>query len=163
MIKIGIDTGGTNTDVVLANVETGKTFTTKVSTTPDLISGLSEGIDKILSIAGGLPSGEIRELVYGTTIVVNMIAQQQLGNTALITTRGFRDVLEIGRAFRDENIYDIQMQKPPCLIERQYRYEVTERIDFQGNILTPIHPEEVRQVAQELRQDNIQAVAIWIS
>lgn len=160
MFKIGIDTGGTHTDVVLANVETGETFSTKVSTTPDLITGLSEGIDKILSIAGDLPSGDIRELVYGTTIVVNMIAQRQLGNTALVTTRGFRDVLEIGRAFRDENIYDIQMQKPQCLIERHFRHEVTERIDFQGRVITPLDLEELRAVARELRKNKIQAVAV---
>ena len=159
MYKIGIDTGGTHTDLILADVETGETFSTKVSTTPDLVSGIDEGIDKLLGIAGYSPK-RIEELVYGTTIVVNMIAQRQLGNTALITTRGFRDVLEIGRAFRETNIYDIQMVKPECLIQRHLRYEVTERIDFRGQVITPLDLEEVRRVADELRRRRVSAVAV---
>ncbi len=151
MYKVGIDTGGTHTDIILANVETGEAFSTKVSTTPDLIEGVSNGIRQVISIAG-LPPEQIRELIYGTTIVVNMIAQRQLGHTALITTRGFRDILEIGRAFREKNIYDIQMEKPECLIQRHLRYEVTERVDFRGQVLIPLNPEEVRDVVRELKR-----------
>lgn len=159
MYKVGIDTGGTHTDVILANVETGEAFSTKVSTTPDLIEGVSKGISQILSIAGRPPE-DIRELIYGTTIVVNMIAQRQLGHTALITTRGFRDVLEIGRAFREKNIYDIQMEKSECLIHRYLRYEVTERVDFRGQVLTPLEPDEVRQVVREMKDNGVRAVAV---
>ncbi|MCB2148699.1 MAG: hydantoinase B/oxoprolinase family protein [Deltaproteobacteria bacterium] len=159
MYKIGIDTGGTHTDLIMADVDTGETFSTKVSTTPDLVSGIDEGIDKLLAIAGQDPS-RIGELVYGTTIVVNMIAQRQLGNTALITTRGFRDVLEIGRAFRETNIYDIQMVKPECLIQRHLRYEVTERIDFRGQVVTSLDLDEVRRMAEDLRRRQVSAVAI---
>jgi N-methylhydantoinase A len=159
MYKVGIDTGGTHTDVILANVETGEAFSTKVSTTPDLVEGVSTGISQILSIAG-CPPEDIRELIYGTTIVVNMIAQRQLGHTALITTKGFRDVLEIGRAFREKNIYDIQMEKPECLIHRHLRYEVTERIDFCGRVLIHLDLDEVRHVVQEMKEKGVRAVAV---
>ena len=161
MYKVGIDTGGTHTDMLLADLETGETFSTKVSTTPDLISGISQGIDQILDIAGLTPD-RIEELIYGTTIVVNMIAQRQLGGTALITTRGFRDVLEIGRAFREKNIYDIQMERPPCLVERSLRHEVTERIDFRGRVLEPLDVEETRRLARELKAAGVAAVAVCL-
>jgi len=159
MYKIGIDTGGTNTDVILADIRTGRTFSAKVPTTPNLIEGIGKGIGKIVSITGVGPK-EIEELIYGTTIVVNMIAQKQLGNTALITTKGFRDVLEIGRAFREENIYDIQMEKPKCLIERDSRYEVTERINFRGEIIEPLKIEEVKKIIEKLKEKRIKAIAV---
>jgi len=159
MYKIGFDTGGTNTDVILADIRTGRTFSAKVPTTPNLIEGIGKGIGKIVSITGVGPK-EIEELIYGTTIVVNMIAQKQLGNTALITTKGFRDVLEIGRAFREENIYDIQMEKPKCLIERDSRYEVTERINFRGEIIEPLKIEEVKKIIEKLKEKRIKAIAV---
>jgi len=159
MYKIGIDTGGTNTDVVLADIETGETFSAKVPTTPNLIEGISNGISKIVSIAEVTPK-EIKKLIYGTTIVVNMIAQKQLGNTALITTKGFRDILEIGRAFREKNIYDIQIEKPECLIERNLRYEITERINFRGEIIEPLKIEEVKKIVEELKEERIKAIAV---
>lgn len=159
MYKIGIDTGGTNTDVILADIRTGRTSSAKVPTTPNLIEGIGKGIGKIVSIAGVGPK-EIEELTYGTTIVVNMIAQKQLGNTALITTKGFRDVLEIGRGFREKNIYDIQMEKPKCLIERDSRYEVTERINFRGEIIEPLKIEEVKKIIEKLKEKRIKAIAV---
>lgn len=162
MYRIGIDTGGTNTDVVLVNVENGELFSTKTPTTPnDLLQGIAAGITKITTIAGTTPES-VEELIYGTTIVVNMIAQKESEATALITTKGFRDVLEIGRASRDENIYDIQMQKPEPLIGRSLRFEVSERVNFQGNILEPLDEEQVRTLARSLKDLKIRAIAVCL-
>src|SRR5699024_1623086 len=128
MYRLGIDTGGTNTDVVLTDVETGKIYYTKTPTTPkELLKGINKGINKIVSECS-ISHQEIKELVYGTTIVVNMIAQKESEATALITTKGFKDVLEIGRAYRKENIYDINIEKSEPLVKRNFRFEVSERI-----------------------------------
>ena len=91
MYRLGIDTGGTNTDVVLTNIDTGRMYYAKTPTTPKaLMDGIMNGIQKIVNISG-LRNDEIDELVYGTTIVVNMIAQKENEATALITTRGFKE------------------------------------------------------------------------
>lgn len=162
MYRIGIDTGGTNTDVVMTNIKTGELFSAKTPTTPkNLIEGIKNGINRIVSIAG-IDASEIEELIYGTTIVVNMIAQKEAEATALITTRGFRDILEIGRAFRDENIYDIYMDKPEPLVKRDLRYEVTERINFRGEILEPLNCDEVRKIIRELKQKKIKSIAVCL-
>ncbi len=160
MYRIGIDTGGTNTDVVLVDVHNGDLFSTKTPTTPgDLLEGIAKGIEKIASIAGTTPES-VEELIYGTTIVVNMIAQKESEATALITTKGFRDVLEIGRASRDENIYDIQMKKPEPLISRSLRFEANERIDFSGRVLEPLDELQIRNLARKIRKRDIRAVAV---
>ena len=162
MYRIGVDTGGTNTDVVLTNIKTGEIYSTKTPTTPkSLIEGIQKGIDKIVSISGVTPE-EIEEFIYGTTIVVNMIAQKQLQGTALITTKGFRDVLEIGRAYRSENIYDIFMDKSDPLVSRDLRFEVTERVDFRGKVLEPLNEEEVIKIIQKMKERNIKSVAVCL-
>lgn len=162
MYRIGIDTGGTNTDVVLTNVETGKIHYTKTPTTPkELLKGINKGIDKIVNECG-VSHKEIKELIYGTTIVVNMIAQKESEATALITTKGFKDVLEIGRAYRNENIYDINMEKPEPLVKRNLRFEVSERMNFLGQELEPVNEQEVIDIINKLKEKNIRAIAVCL-
>nr|WP_312579850.1 hydantoinase/oxoprolinase family protein [Sedimentibacter sp.] len=162
MYRIGIDTGGTNTDIVLTNVDTGRLYYTKTPTTPkELLKGINTGINKIVNQCQIEPQ-EIKELIYGTTIVVNMIAQKESEATALITTKGFRDVLEIGRAYRSENIYDINMEKPEPLVKRNLRFEVSERMNFLGEELEPINEKEVVDIINILKEKNIRAVAVCL-
>ncbi len=162
MYRIGIDTGGTNTDVVLTNMDTGEIYSTKTPTTPkNLIKGINNGMEKIVSISNVSPKS-IEEFIYGTTIVVNMIAQKQLQGTALITTKGFRDVLEIGRAYRSENIYDIFMDKPDTLVPRNLRFEVDERINFMGDILKELNEEEVIEIIKKMKEQNIKSIAVCL-
>ena len=162
MYRIGIDTGGTNTDVVMSNIETGEIYLTKTPTTPSrVIDGVLNGISKVVEIAG-VSSKEINELIYGTTIVVNMIAQKEAEATALITTKGFRDVLDIGRAYRDKNIYDIFMDKPEPLVKRELRYEVTERINFMGQVIEPLNEIEVINIINDLKLKKIRSVAVCL-
>jgi N-methylhydantoinase A len=160
MYRIGIDTGGTNTDVVLTNVDTGKVYYTKTPTTPkELLKGINKGISKIVN-EFSVKSKEIKELIYGTTIVVNMIAQKESEATALITTKGFKDVLEIGRAYRSENIYDINLEKPEPLVKRNLRFEVSERMNFLGQELEPVNKQEVIEIINLLKEKNIRAIAV---
>lgn len=162
MYRIGIDTGGTNTDIVLTDVDTGRVFYTKTPTTPkELLVGINNGIDKIVKQCG-ISHKSIKELVYGTTIVVNMIAQKESEATALITTKGFRDVLEIGRAYRSENIYDINMEKPTPLVKRNLRFEVTERMNFLGEVLETVNEDEVIKVVNELKEKKVRAIAVCL-
>lgn len=162
MFRLGIDTGGTNTDVVLTNVETGRIYYTKTPTTPkELLKGINKGINKIVNECG-ISHQEIKELVYGTTIVVNMIAQKESEATALITTKGFKDVLEIGRAYRNENIYDINMEKPEPLVKRNLRFEVSERMNFLGQEIEPVNEQEVVNIVNKLKEKNIRAVAVCL-
>ncbi len=162
MFRIGIDTGGTNTDVVLTNVDTGKVYYTKTPTTPkELLKGINKGINKIVNEFNVKPQ-EIKELIYGTTIVVNMIAQKESEATALITTKGFKDVLEIGRAYRSENIYDINMEKPEPLVKRNLRFEVSERMNFLGQELEPVNEQEVIEIINLLKEKNIRAIAVCL-
>ena len=162
MYRIGIDTGGTNTDVVLTNVDTGKVYYTKTPTTPkELLKGINKGISKIVN-EFSVKSKEIKELIYGTTIVVNMIAQKESEATALITTKGFKDVLEIGRAYRSENIYDINLEKPEPLVKRNLRFEVSERMNFLGQELEPVNKQEVIEIINLLKEKNIRAIAVCL-
>lgn len=162
MYRIGIDTGGTNTDVVLTNVETGRIYYTKTPTTPKkLLQGINTGIEKIVKQCG-VNHEAIKELVYGTTIVVNMIAQKESEATALITTKGFRDVLEIGRAYRSENIYDINLEKPIPLVKRNLRFEITERMNFQGEVIEPVDEDEVIKIVQSLKEKGIRAIGVCL-
>lgn len=162
MYRLGIDTGGTNTDVVLTNIETGRMYYAKTPTTPKaLMDGIMNGIKKIVGISG-IRNEELDELVYGTTIVVNMIAQKQSEATALITTRGFRDALEIGRASRT-NIYDIQMEKNEPLVRRNMRLEISGRMNFQGKETEPLKlDEELPAIVEQLRANGIKSVAICL-
>ena len=162
MYRLGIDTGGTNTDVVLTNVETGRMYYAKTPTTPKaLMRGIMNGIEKIVKISG-IRNSELDELVYGTTIVVNMIAQKENEATALITTKGFKDVLEIGRAYRKENIYDIQMDVPEPLVKRNLRFEISGRINFQGKETEALDLTEIPAIVEELRAKKIKSVGICL-
>ena len=162
MYRLGIDTGGTNTDVVLTNVDTGRMYYAKTPTTPKaLMDGIMNGIKKIVNISG-LQNDEIDELVYGTTIVVNMIAQKESEASALITTRGFKEVLEIGRAYRRENIYDIQMEVPEPLVKRNLRFEISGRMNFQGKETEPLNLDEIPAIVEELRAKKIKSVGICL-
>lgn len=158
--SLGIDTGGTHTDLILIDREAGQTWTAKVQTTPaDPLQGILSGIDRVLAQSNSHLS-QLDELIYGTTIVTNMLVQHQTVKTGLITTRGFRDVLEIGRAYRIGNIYDIQIERQPSLVPRHLRMEVTERVNFRGEILQRLDEENCRAVVRALRARAVTSIAV---
>ena len=158
--RLGIDVGGTFTDIVLLG-DDGTILTAKVSSTPDDYShAILQGVQGVIEMAG-IDAGSVREVGHGTTVATNTIIERKGPKIALITTKGFRDVLEIGR-YRLPRLYDLTWRKPDPLIERQYRFEVPERLNHKGEILTPLDMESVEDVCKSIVEQGIESVAICL-
>lgn len=160
-MRIGIDVGGTFTDVVLGNDRTGEFLCAKVPTTPpELWVGVMNGIDKILQMAGATIA-DVDYIVHGTTIGTNALIERKGARTGLITTAGFIDVLEIGRIQRpDAGLYNFFVDNPPPLVPRERRIGVVERIDRDGNVVTPLDEASVREAVIRLKQEKVESVAV---
>ncbi|MCS6860588.1 MAG: hydantoinase/oxoprolinase family protein [Abditibacteriales bacterium] len=162
-MRIGIDTGGTFTDLILyAESSDGqpRLLTHKVpSTPPDFSAGVLRGLRELLT---GAALGQVRyDLIHGSTVATNALLERKGAKTALVTTRGFRDVLEIGRQTRAE-IYNLNVERPAPLVSRPLRLEVTERVDAQGNVLTPLRASEVERVLDRLERRGVESVAVCL-
>jgi len=158
---LGCDIGGTFTDFVLVNDETGEFQINKCLTTPaDPSDAVEEGIRGLLERVPGFMS-EIDEIIHGTTLVINAIIERKGAKTALITTRGFRDVLELGREIRYD-AYDIFAEYPVPLVPRALRKEVTERIAADGRVLVKLNAAEVEQVIAGLADSGIESLAVCL-
>jgi len=157
-VRVGCDIGGTFTDIVLAHPD-GRVFVNKTSTTPENLGrAIVQGLKMLIEQAGVSPS-DITEIVHGTTTASNTILQKVGAKTAVLTTAGFRDVLEIGR-IRTPTMFDLAWQKPEPLVPRRYRRGIAERIDAQGNVVLPLDLDELRTVVEELVAEGIESVAI---
>jgi N-methylhydantoinase A len=157
---VAIDTGGTFTDVTLVERASGKLWKAKVSSTPaDHSLGFIEGIRKVLATAG-VPAARISHVFHGTTVATNAILEGRGAKAALLTTAGFRHVLEIGRhdVPRGANMYHWVKTKRP--VAPHLIFEARERLDHSGQILTPLADMDVRAAAAEIRALGIQAVAV---
>lgn len=162
MKRLGIDVGGTFTDVVLIDDETGRHWSLKTPTTPrDRVVGAIRGFTEILR-ESGLESGDIDFIGHGTTMATNMIVEHKGAQTALITTAGFRDILEIRRVSRHDraDLYDLQFDAPRELVRRRWRLEIDERIDGKGNVLRPVPAAALDDIIARIRDSEIEAVAI---
>ena len=157
--RIGIDIGGTFTDHVLHDEETGRTLNIKVPTTPsDLSRCFLEGLRALEEkVEPGLPGLEL--IAHGTTVNTNAIIQRRGANAALLTTKGFRDVLEIGRQIRP-GAHDFFSERPAPLVPRSLRVEVEERIASDGSVVSPLSEPGVLEAAKLLRQQQVNAVAV---
>ena len=152
--RVGIDIGGTFTDLVVID-EQGRVNVDKVpSTPPNFAQGVIDGLDKI-----SLPIEELEFFSHGTTAATNAILEKKGARTGLITTAGFRDVLEIRRADRG-SLYDYWWRPPPPLVPRHLRREVRERISFDGSVYEPLHEEDVLDAVSFLRGHDVEAIAI---
>ena len=158
-IRIGCDVGGTFTDFVLVDELRDLIYTGKRLTTPsDPSLAIAEGIERLLREAE-TPIGRLHSVVHGTTLVANTIIERKGARVGLITTRGFRDALEMGREIRYD-LYDLFMERPEPMVPRALRREVAERIDPEGRELLPLDADELLRIAQELVDEGIQALAI---
>ena len=156
--RIGVDIGGTFTDIVLLGDE-GVLHTLKVSSTPDDYGiGIVAGITTLLADLKIAP-GDVFGVVHATTVATNTILEQRGACTALITTAGFRDVLEM-RRLRIPVMYDLQYAKPAPLVPRRLRFEVEERVGPRGQIWRPLDEESVRRAAESVRRARCESVAI---
>ncbi|EXL02308.1 hydantoinase/oxoprolinase family protein [Aquamicrobium defluvii] len=162
-LRIGVDTGGTHTDIVLLDRSACEFHTLKVPTTPDDLSiGILDGVRRIMGENGYADSSADISFYYGTTLITNIIVERKSVRIGLVTTGGFRDVLEIGRAVRKPNIYDIHWRPLPPLVPRELRHGVSERIDYKGNIVAPLNEDDVRSVLRKLLGQNVRAIAICL-
>jgi N-methylhydantoinase A len=159
--RLGCDIGGTFTDFVLINDETGEFYVNKCLTTPsDPSDAVERGIRGLLErIPGFVP--QIDEFIHGTTLVINAIIERKGAKTGLITTKGFRDVLELGREIRYD-AYDIFAEYPKPLVPRSLRAEVSERITADGRVVVKLKPEEVGEVLKRLRKSGIESLAVCL-
>jgi N-methylhydantoinase A len=157
LARLAVDIGGTFTDVVL---ETGdKAHATKVLTTTDAPErGVMEGVRTILAEAR-CPPADVGLVVHGTTLATNALIERKGALTALVTTAGFRDSLEIAWEHRFEQ-YDIYMERPEPLVPRDLRFGVPERVAADGAVLLALDEQAVRDVAAELRERKVEAVAV---
>ncbi len=155
--RIGVDVGGTFTDVVLEH--DGVLTTAKVLTTPSAPDdAVLAGIDDALARAGADPAA-VGLLIHGTTLATNAIIERKGALTALVTTEGFRDVLDIGYESRYDQ-YDIMIEKPPALVPRERRLVVPERVDVHGRVLKPLDEAAVEAAAGELARLGVESVGI---
>ena len=141
MGRLAIDTGGTFTDLVYFEEATGALSIAKALSTPhDLVEGVLAAIE-----LAGTPIGDVSLFLHGGTIVINAITERKGAKTALVTTAGFRDVLEIGRGNRPD-LYNLRYVKPSPLVPRRLRWEVRERFDAAGEELVPINRDDLADI-----------------
>ncbi|MBS0525450.1 MAG: hydantoinase/oxoprolinase family protein [Proteobacteria bacterium] len=162
--RVGVDSGGTFTDVCLFDEEHGRVEVWKVPSTPDdpsrgIAEGVEEGLRRVAPDAGDKPASHVAYFGHGTTVATNALIQHRGVKTGLITTEGFRDLLEIGRQKRPD-LYDIQVDKPPTLVPRDLRLEVAERVLHTGQVATALDEKAVRAAARRLRAAGVEAVAV---
>ena len=160
-MRIGIDVGGTFTDFVLLEDATGRTHTYKCLTTPrDPSDAIEEGLRSLESQVPGCIAG-LEEVIHGTTLVINAIIERKGAHTGLLTTRGFRDVLELGREIR-YSAYDAFAQMPEPLVPRERRLEVDERVRADGSVLVPLDMAQARAAVREMVQLGVESVAVCL-
>lgn len=153
-MRVATDIGGTFTDIVYIDDE-GKICVNKSHTTPpDFEQGVLNVIQKC-----DIDSSAIKDLTHGTTVVINALTERKGAKTGLITTKGFRDVLEIGRGNRPD-LFNFNFKKPKSFVPRYLCMEVEERMDYQGNELSPLNEEELKQCVDALKKEGVEAVAV---
>ena len=158
-VRLGVDIGGTFTDVAL---EAGsRRFTAKTLTTPHSPEeGVLVALRSVIAEAGVTP-GQVQIVIHGTTLATNALIERKGAKTALLTTEGFRDVVEIRHENRFEQ-YDVNIDLPPPLVPRRLRLPIRERIDAQGNVLVPLDEASVARAIEALTAQGVEAVAVGL-
>ena len=158
MPSLGVDVGGTFTDFIAVDadghVHVHKQLTTPSDPSESVLSGTSEIAERAT-----LPLDGLERIVHGTTLVANSLIERRGARTALVTTAGYRDALEIGREARYD-LYDLQLERPEPLVPRSLRFEVDERIRGDGSVLLPLTEDEAARVARALRDAEVESVAV---
>ncbi|MBM3522137.1 MAG: hydantoinase/oxoprolinase family protein, partial [Alphaproteobacteria bacterium] len=156
---VGCDVGGTFTDFYIYEQKSGEFFVHKTPSTPDNPArAIVEGL-KAACAARGLDARDILRLEHGTTVATNCLIQRKGGKVALITTKGFRDLLEIGRQIRP-HMFNIQVDQPEALVPREWRLEVDERVHADGSIEKPLRDDDLARAITEAKAAGVDAVAV---
>ena len=161
MVRIGIDTGGTFTDLVAFDPDGGRLAFHKVAATPDdPARGIIRGAREIVARVGAHPE-QVELLIHGTTVATNAVLQRAGARVALITTAGFRDVLQIQRQDRPR-LYDLRARRARPLVPRALRFELSERLRYDGSVQTPVDREQLDHLIDLLREERVDAVAVGL-
>ncbi len=158
-VRIGVDVGGTNTDLILVTED--DEFIHKTPSTPDPSDSTVTGIVELCELAGVAPSS-VEQILHGTTVATNALLEHEGAETGMLTTRGFRDVIHIGRHRKPHSFslqQTIQWQEQP-IVKRRHRKEVTERIQPPGDVVTPLDEDDVLNAVEELVEDGVESVAV---
>ena len=160
--RIGVDIGGTFTDGTLVDSATGEVTTSKVLSTPSQpAQGFISAVEKLLKINDSVTPGAVEHVVHATTVATNAIIEGKTAKTAFVTTEGFRDMLEIARQIRP-SLYDLQFEKPAPLVPRQLCFEVPERLDAKGEVVTPLDEQALKNVVDQIAAADVEAVAVCL-
>jgi len=160
-LRLGVDVGGTFTDLVLFDPATNRLRFTKTSSTPqNQAVGVEEGILKVARLAGATPS-DVEFLVHGTTVATNALLERRGVRCALLVTEGFRDVLQIARQDRPR-LYDWFAQRPPALVPRELSFEIRERVLHTGEILAPLDEAQAIGAIRAAREAGVVAIAVCL-
>ena len=154
-LRIGVDIGGTFTDLVTVDSRTGELSMSKSFTTP---ADRTDGVLEVLA-EGGVALGDVSQFVHGTTTATNAVVERKGGRVGLISTAGFRDTLEIKRINRERH-YDLQWASPVPLVPRRLRFEATERVDYRGRVVTPLDTEALAATVAEMRAAAVESIAV---
>src|SRR5262249_42974786 len=152
--RIGVDVGGTFTDVIAHDHDGTARIVKVLSTPPDYETAVVDAV-------ATLDAGSVAGVVHGTTVATNAVLERRGARTALVTTAGFRDVLEL-RRLRIPHMYDPFWRKPDPLVPRRLRFELGERVTADGTELEPVNEAEVRAIAAELRDAGVESVAVCL-
>ena len=157
--RLGVDTGGTFTDLCVFEESSGNVVITKVPSTPSNPSlAVMKGITKLIAKEGISPE-ELCFLIHGTTVATNALLEHKGARTALLTTEGFEDVLHIGRQNRPR-LYDFRATRPAPVVSRHLRFGVPERVLYTGEVLRPLDELKTRQIAEQIREEGIRSIAV---
>src|SRR5919198_1522021 len=157
--RLGVDVGGTHTDLVLLDTTTGELSVEKVASTPkNPALGVLEGIANF--IAKGIAPDEIAFFAHGTTITTNALLEMRGAKVGLLITKGYRAVQEVQVQARDGNLFDYLYAKPQPIAPQSLTKEIPERSDYAGNVLVPLNREAVRQAARELKAAGVESIAV---
>ena len=158
---IGVDVGGTFTDFHAMNISDGRVFLHKTPSTPnDPSLAIMTGLDALLE-KSGIDVGEIVRLAHGTTVATNALIQRRGARVAVITTEGFKDLLEIGRQIRPK-MYDLKADNPLPLSERHMRFEIAERVGSKGEVIKPLSTNAISDIIQRVKASNAEACAVCL-
>src|SRR2546421_1321178 len=157
--RLGVDVGGTHTDLVLLDVATGALLVEKVASTPnDPALGVLDGVARFL--ARGVNPAEIEFFAHGTTITTNALLEMRGAKVGLLITKGFRAVQEVQNQARDGNLFDYFYSKPVPIAPQSLTKEIPERCDYAGRVLQALDSDAVRRAARELKDAGVESVAV---
>jgi N-methylhydantoinase A len=157
--RLGVDVGGTHTDLVLLDTESGELLVEKVASTPkNPALGVLDGVGKF--VARGVAPGTIGFFAHGTTITTNALLEMRGAKVGLLITRGYRAVQEIQNQARDGNLFDYFYTKPTAIAPQSLTWEIPERCDYAGHVLMPLDTNAVRRAARELEAAGVESIAV---